>query len=165
MIRIPHRESNPKVSELKKLHLFSGLSTQRLRFLAQNLDEVQVPKGERFMTEGHGNDAFWIILDGKVELTVGHRIHEVLERGDVAGLPSMFTRRESTADAEAVTSVRALVASHAQFSTLISDAEIEIRFKAAMFDRLRDEVFQLTHGETPPKAKSNAKVRTPRVKP
>ena len=32
-----------------------------------------------------------------------------------------------------------------QFNSLVSDPEVEIRFKAAVFDRLRDEVYQLTH--------------------
>lgn len=144
MIRIPHREANPKIAELKKLPVFAGLNAAALRSVAINLDEVKVAAGEKIMVEGHGNDAFWIILAGQVELTLGGRIHEVLDRGDIFGLPSMFTRRVSTADVVAKTEVRALVASHGQFGSLVSDPEVEIRFKAAMFDRLRDEVFQLT---------------------
>jgi CRP-like cAMP-binding protein len=145
MIRIPHRAPNPKIDDLKGLVIFRGLSPALLRTLASNLDEATVPKGEKFMTEGRSNDTFFIVLDGEVELTIGKRVHEVLRRGDVLGLPSMFARLDSTADAVARTPVRALVASHRQFSSLLSYPEIEIRFKAAMFDRLRDEVYQLTH--------------------
>jgi CRP-like cAMP-binding protein len=148
MIRIPHRAVNPKVVELKLLPIFRGLSPRELRSLASNLDEVTIPKGERFITEGRSNDTFFILLDGQVELTVGARAHEVVKRGDIVGLPSMFARLESTADAVAKTEVRALVASHKQFNSLVANAEIEIRFKAAMFDRLRDEVYQLTHSPT-----------------
>jgi CRP-like cAMP-binding protein len=145
MIRIPHRTTNPKIAELKRLPIFGGLGPAPLRTLASNLDEVTIPKGEKFVTEGRSNDTFFILLDGEVELTVGRRVHEVLTGGDVIGLPSMFTRLDSTADAVAKTPVRALVASHRQFNSLVSNPEIEIRFKAAMFDRLRDEVYQLTH--------------------
>jgi CRP-like cAMP-binding protein len=148
MIRIPHRAVNPKIVELKQLPIFGGLSPSQLRSLAGNLDEVTIPKGERFITEGRSNNTFFILLDGQVELTVGRRAHEVVKRGDIIGLPSMFTRLESTADAVAKTPVRALVASHKQFNSLIANPEIEIRFKAAMFDRLRDEVYQLTHSPT-----------------
>jgi CRP-like cAMP-binding protein len=144
------REPNPKVAELKKLALFAGLSSTLLRTLTSNLDEVTIPEGERFMTEGRSNDTFVILLDGEVELTVGGRVHEVLGRGDIIGLPSMFTRLDSTADVIARTPVRALVASHKQFNTLVANPELEIRFKAAMFDRLRDEVYQLTHEKAKP---------------
>jgi CRP-like cAMP-binding protein len=145
MIRMPQRASNPKITELKQLRIFGGLTFSLLRTLASNLDEANIPKGERFMSEGRSNDTFFILLDGEVELTVGGKVHEVVNAGGVIGLPSMFTRLDSTADAVAKTPVRALVASHRQFNSLVANPEIEIRFKAAMFDRLRDEVYQLTH--------------------
>ncbi|MDQ6917851.1 MAG: cyclic nucleotide-binding domain-containing protein [Candidatus Dormibacteraeota bacterium] len=154
MIHIPHRSVNPKISELKQLEIFGGLSPALLRTLASNLDEVTIPKGEKFVTEGRSNDTFFVILEGQVELTVARRVHEVLKRGDVIGLPSMFTRLDSTADAVAKIKVRALVASHRQFNSLVSNPEIEIRFKAATFDRLRDEVYQLTH--SPARARATA---------
>jgi len=163
MIRIPRRAPNPKIAELKQLPIFGGLSPALLRTLASNLDEATIPKGEKFMTERRSNDTFMILLDGEAELTVGGRVHEVLKRGDVIGLPSMFTRLDSTADAVARTPIRALVASHRQFNSLVSNPEIEIRFKAAMFDRLRDEVYQLTHtpAKAPPKAAVKAPVKSP----
>ena len=145
MIRMPHRAVNPKIAELKRLPIFAGLRPSLLRLLASNLDEVTIPKGEKFVTEGRSNDTFFIVLDGEAELTVGGRVHEVVKPGGIIGLPSMFTRLDSTADAVAHKPVRALVASHKQFNSLVANAEIEIRFKAAMFDRLRDEVYQLTH--------------------
>jgi CRP-like cAMP-binding protein len=155
MIRIPHPATNPKIAELKQLPIFGGLGPALLRTLASNLDEVTIPKGERIMTEGHTNSTFFILLEGEVELTVGGRAHEIVKRGDVIGLPSMFTRLESTADAVARTPVRALVASHRQFNSLVANPEIEIRFKAAMFDRLRDEVYQLT--QAPAKRRTTAR--------
>ena len=154
MIRMTRREPNPKVADLKKLPLFAGLSSTILRTLSTNLDEVTIPEGERFMTEGRSNDNFVILLDGEVELIVGGRVHEVLGPGDIIGLPSMFTRLDSTADVSARKPVRALVASHKQFSSLLANRELAIRFKAAMFDRLRDEVYQLTHGQTKSAAKA-----------
>ena len=81
------------------------------------------------MTAGRANDAAWILLDGQAELTVGRKVREVLKRGDVFGLPSMFTRRDSVADVVARTPLRALVASHKQFNSLVAEPEVEIRFK------------------------------------
>jgi CRP-like cAMP-binding protein len=139
-----HRDSNPKVAELRELPVFSGLDKKQLNWMAANLDEATLKAGERFLQAGHYNDTFWIILEGEIELTVAGRVHEKLHRGDILGLPSMFTGRTSMADGVARTDVRALVASHAQFNALLADPEVEIRFKAAVFDRMRDELFQLT---------------------
>jgi CRP-like cAMP-binding protein len=157
MIRIPHRAVNPKIAELKRLPIFAGLGPSLLRLLAMNLDEVTIPKGEKFVTEGRSNDTFFIVLDGEAELTIGGHAHEAVKPGGIIGLPSMFTRLESTADAVAKKPVRALVASHKQFNSLVANPEVEIRFKAAMFDRLRDEVYQLTHRSARPKAAAKAK--------
>ena len=159
MIRMTRREPNPKVAELKKLPLFAGLSSTVLRTLTSNLDEVTIPEGERFMAEGRSNDTFVILLDGEVHMIVGGRVHETLGRGDIIGLPSMFTRLDSTASVIAKSPVRALVASHKQFNSLVANPELEIRFKAAMFDRLRDEVYQLTH-EQPQSAKANTAAKS-----
>jgi CRP-like cAMP-binding protein len=145
MIGIPRREPSGKLHELSTLEVFAGLTGKELQFVASNLDEVTVPAGQVIIREGEYNDTFWIVLEGELALTVARTAHEVVRRGGIVGLPSMFTGREANANVAAVTDVRALVASHAQFNSLIGDPEIQIRFKAAVFDRLRDELYQLTH--------------------
>ena len=145
-MKLRRKDANPKIAELKQLRIFSGLGAKQLTVLAQNLDEVTLPAGEKVMKDGRYNDTFWIILDGEAILTVGGGVHETLGRGDILGLPSMFSGLQSTADVVAGTPLRAFVASHQQFNSLVSDPEVEIRFKAALFDRLRDEVYQLTRG-------------------
>ena len=165
------RNSNPKVAELRTLPAFAGLDQRQLVEMAHNLDEAALAGGERVMSAGRYNDTFWILLEGEVELTISGRVHETLRRGDIFGLPSMFTGLTAMADAVAKGPVRALVASHAQFNGLLSDREVEIRFKAAVFDRLRDEVYQLTRkaGAKPaarPAAKPAAKAPAkPAAKP
>ena len=57
----------------------------------------------------------------------------------------MFSGKEAMGDVIARTDLRALVASHSQFNAMLADPEVAIRFKAAVFDRLRDELYQLTH--------------------
>lgn len=145
MIRFPRRNRDAKIAELRSLPVFAGLGRARLEELARNLDEAHVPAGQTLMQQGHHNDTFWIVLDGALEVTLAAKAREVVGRGGVVGLPSMFTGRESSATVVSLSDVRALVASHAQFHNFIGDSEIEIRFKAAVFDRLRDEIYQLTH--------------------
>ena len=156
-MKLHRRDSNPKITDLKKLRLFAGLGAKQLSALAQNLDEVKVDGGERLIKEGRHNDTFWILLEGEATLTVGGKVTEKVGPGDIVGLPSMFSGLEATADLVAVTAVRALVASHQQFNALVADHEVEIRFKAAIFDRLRDEVYQLTRK---PSVKAPAVKRT-----
>ena len=56
------------------------------------------------------------------------------------------------ADVVARTPLRALVASHKQFNSLVAEPEVEIRFKAAVFDRFRDEIDKLTEVSRRPRA-------------
>src|SRR5579859_106725 len=163
-MKIRRRDSNPKVAELRELKVFAGLDRRQLDALASNLDEATLRAGDRFLQAGHYNDTFWIILEGEVELTVGGRVHQNLERGDIVGLPSMFTGMTSMADGLAKSDVRALVASHAQFNALLADPEVEIRFKAGVFERMRDELFQLT-AKTPAAKKPPAKKPPAKKKP
>lgn len=149
MIRFPRRNRDAKMAELRSLPVFAGLGRTRLEELARNLDEAHVPAGQTLMQEGHHNDTFWIVLDGAIEVTLAGKAREVVGRGGVVGLPSMFTGRESSATVVSLSDLRALVASHAQFHNFIGDPEVEIRFKAAVFDRLRDEIYQLTHEPVP----------------
>jgi len=136
---------NSKAKELGSLPAFAGLSTRQLEAMASNLDEVSVAKGERAMTEGRTNDTFWVLLDGEADLTLGGKVHETAKAGDLLGVPSMFSGKEAMGDVIARTDLRALVASHSQFNAMLADPEVAIRFKAAVFDRLRDELYQLTH--------------------
>jgi CRP-like cAMP-binding protein len=152
MIGLPRREQSNKLHELSTLEVFGGLTGKQLQFVASNLDEATVPAGQTLVREGEYNDTFWIVLEGEVDLTVAGRAREVVRRGGIVGLPSMFTGREANANVVALTDIRALVASHAQFNSLIGDPEIQIRFKAAVFDRLRDELYQLTHQRPSPKS-------------
>lgn len=148
--------SNPKITELKRLPLFAGLGAKQLAALAQNLDEVRIPPGETVMKEGRHNDTFWILIDGEATLTLGANVREKVGRGDIVGLPSMFSGLEATANMVATSPLHAFVASHQQFNSLIFDPEVAIRFKAALFDRLRDEVYQLTRGVEGPAIASAA---------
>ncbi len=141
---MPVRTRDPKVLQLKELPIFASLRVKQLSMMAANLDFAVIEERQVMMTAGRHNHAFWIILKGRVELTIGGRVGEQLGPGDLFGLPSMFAGRDSTADVVALTEVEALVASHQQFNVLVADPEIAIRFKAAVFDRLRDEVYQLT---------------------
>ena len=58
------------VDELKAIPLFSGLAPADLEFVAGQMDEVSIPAGTVLITEGAGNHAFFVILEGVVDVSV-----------------------------------------------------------------------------------------------
>jgi CRP-like cAMP-binding protein len=59
------------VDQLKAIPLFSGLAHADLQFLAGQMDEVSIPAGTVLITEGTGNNVFFVILEGVVDVSVG----------------------------------------------------------------------------------------------
>jgi CRP-like cAMP-binding protein len=117
--------------------LFAGLSRDDLRFLATNLDEIDVPAGEPLIVEGRGNHVFYVIAEGEVDVTVGGQPRPPLRRGDFFGEISMLGPDPATATVTARTPLRVWVASTAQFMALKAHEGVMLRLKAAMGERLR----------------------------
>jgi CRP-like cAMP-binding protein len=57
------------VDDLRKIPLFSRLSDADLKFLAAKVDELIVPAGTALITEGMGNHAFFLLVDGEVDVS------------------------------------------------------------------------------------------------
>ena len=62
--------ANTTAKVLQRLPLFAGLSGHDREFLARYLDEVDLPAGETLIREGQSNGAFWVLVEGEVEVTV-----------------------------------------------------------------------------------------------
>ena len=60
-----------RVDELRKIPLFSRLSSVDLEFLAARMDEIEVPAGSVLITEGMGNHAFYLFAHGEVDVSWG----------------------------------------------------------------------------------------------
>src|SRR5215472_18752007 len=100
------RAANPRVRELAQLPLFQCLSQQQLALLAAHLDEVKVEAGRTLIREGCPNSAFWVLLEGEVELFIANTRHRVLPPGDVFGVSTMLDRRLALATVRTRTSIR-----------------------------------------------------------
>ena len=59
------------VDQLNAIPLFSGLAHADSQFLAGQMDEVSIPAGTVLITEGAGNNVFFVILEGVVDVSVG----------------------------------------------------------------------------------------------
>ena len=135
---IHHRD--PKVGELSRMSLFNNVPRKQLALVAANLDEVDVEAGQTLVREEHHNDAFWIIRDGLVEMSVdGRKTHE-LGPGDFFGATSMLDGKPAIATIVAKTPVKAFVASAAQFRAIEGNDAVLMRLMHFAIQRLREDL-------------------------
>jgi CRP-like cAMP-binding protein len=126
-----------RIDQLTAIPLFSGLAYADLEFLAGQMNEVSIPAGSVLITEGAGNDAFFVILEGVVDVSVGGKYRRTLGPHDFFGEISMMELDSATATVASRTPVRALVVSHAQFSAVKAQETVMLQLKAAMSQRRR----------------------------
>jgi CRP-like cAMP-binding protein len=124
-----------RVDQLKAVPLFAGLAHADLEFLAGQMDEVSIPAGTVLITEGAGNQAFFVILEGVVDVSVGGKHRRTLGPHDFFGEISMMELDPATATVRSRTPVRALVVSRARFSAVKAHASIMLELRAARHQR------------------------------
>ena len=138
--RLSGQAANPKVAELMRIPLFDNVPRRQLALMAANLDEVRVGPNEVLIEEDHHNDAFWILLEGEVEMTIGGQVHRIIEPGGFFGVTSMLDGRPAVATVRTCTPIRALVASAEQFRALEGNETIALRLMHAALERMREDL-------------------------
>ena len=111
-----------KVAMLEKVPLFSGLSRKQLGQIAQIVDEVDVPAGQRLATAGAGGHDLMVIVEGTatVRTPQGRRVR--LGPGEFFGEMSLIDGGPRSADVEADTAMRLLVVGYREFWQLLDAA-------------------------------------------
>ena len=113
-----------RIDDLRRIPLFSRLSSVDLQFLASKMDEISVPAGTALITEGMGNHAFYLLAHGEVDVFVAGTHRRSLGPNEPATAP-VVTR----------TPVRAYVMSHRQFLEVRVHDTVMLQLKSAMDDR------------------------------
>ena len=126
-----------RMDQLKAIPLFSDLAPADLQFLAGQINEVSIPAGTVLITQGAGNQAFFVILEGVVDVSVGGKYRRTLGPQDFFGEISMMELDQATATVACRTPVRAFVVSAAQFSAVKAHETVMLELKAARSQRLR----------------------------
>jgi CRP-like cAMP-binding protein len=124
------------VDDLRKIQLFSRLSDIDLQFLATKMDEIIVPASTALITEGRGNHAFFLLVDGEVDVFVGGVHRRTLGPHDFFGEISMMVLNPASATVVTRTPVRAYVMSHLQFLEVRVHQTVVLQLRSAMSDRL-----------------------------
>lgn len=145
MRRAPFGHPDGKIEELGRIRLFDSLPRRQLTLIAANLDEVDVPGGQTLIHEGHHNNAFWIVREGKAEMYVGDRKTRDIGPGDFFGATSMLDGKPAVATVKTVTPVKAFVASADQFRALEGNETIALRLMSYALERLREDLEAQLH--------------------
>jgi CRP-like cAMP-binding protein len=124
-----------RIDDLRKIPLFSRLSSVDLQFLASKMDEISIPAGTALITEGMGNHAFYLLARGEVDVFVGGTHRRSLGPNDFFGEISMMVLEPATATVVTRTPVRAYVMSHRQFLEVRVHESVMLQLKSAMGDR------------------------------
>ena len=124
-----------RADDLRKIPLFSRLSSVDLQFLATKMDEITIPAGTTLITEGMGNHAFFLLAHGEVDVFVGGIHRRTLGPNDFFGEISMMVLDPAMATVVTRTPVRAYVMSHLQFLEVRLHETVMLQLKSAMGDR------------------------------
>ncbi len=128
-----------KVQALKGAPLFEGLSRKDLVQLARVREDLEVEPGEVPCKEGQLGHEFFVIVDGKVQVTRNGKQVTTLSGGDFMGEIALVTKMPRTATVIAQTPVRFFVLTSRDFqSVLDNNPNVERKVLRALARRLAE---------------------------
>jgi CRP-like cAMP-binding protein len=172
------------IALLGRTRLFSGLAGDAMQKVAQQMRPVSYASGQQIFSRGDPGSELYLMLEGRVRLSIVSLEGRELAfthsgPGDVFGEIATLDGGARTADATAVSAVKALTLSRPQVSTLLDNSPPFARAAVELLCRkLRDGDLQLEvialhrievrlaryllsmvrqqHGDTPPRSPSIA---------
>ena len=108
-----------KVQALKGVPLFEDLSRKELIQLERICEDLEVEPGRILCKEGQTGQEFFVIVDGKVQVTRKGRRLSTLSSGDFLGEIALVTELPRTATATAETPVRLFVLTRREFHAVL----------------------------------------------
>jgi CRP/FNR family cyclic AMP-dependent transcriptional regulator len=128
-----------KVQALKGAPLFEGLSRKELVQLARVCEDLEVEPGKVLCKEGQVGHEFFVIVDGKVQVTRKGRHAAALSSGDFVGEIAVVTELPRTATVTAETPVRLFVLTGRDFrGVLDKNPNVERKVLRALARRLAE---------------------------
>jgi CRP-like cAMP-binding protein len=128
------------VTDLKRVPLFQGLTDRSLEAIAGLAHEIDFEDGQPLTTEGDAGEAFFLLLEGRVEVTRGGAPIGPLGPGDFIGEISLIDGRPRSATTMAVGPVRALEVCRPEFLELMErHPAVRHGILVALTDRIRSD--------------------------
>ena len=110
-----------KVELLSTVPLFAGLSKRQLARLASIADQLEVRQGKVLIREGALGQEFFILLDGKVEVSRKGKKLATRGKGEFYGEIALVSDVPRVATVTAVSPLRVLVIRDREFRELLED--------------------------------------------
>jgi CRP/FNR family transcriptional regulator, cyclic AMP receptor protein len=98
-----------KVNALKRAPLFQDLSRKELGHLARVSEDLEIPTGTALCKEGEIGREFFVIVEGKVEVTRGGKRVAMRGGGEFVGEIALLEQTPRTATVTAKTPLRVFV--------------------------------------------------------
>jgi len=134
-----------RIAFLKKIHLFYGLNDEDFAALAEELDEVPIPKGALIFEQDSKPDGFYLIYGGSVRIARAVERKEtqlaLLVKNDYFGEMALVANRRRSATATALTDTTLLMLPRSDFDKLYKRAphiktNLEISIRSRRLARL-----------------------------
>ena len=124
----PRLSTLSKAERIRALDLFSQASVEQLYRLATIAQEAEFAAGQTIFREDDIGDAFYLLVQGKVEHASEKRnIKEVLGPGEAVGLYSVLTREPRYATAKALEDTVAIsIGAEDLYNVLSNNMEIVV---------------------------------------
>jgi CRP-like cAMP-binding protein len=125
-------------SRLKSVSpLFAGLGKRERRELATRTDQIEVPEGKQLAREGDFAYEFFVIAEGKAEVTRGSDHVADLGPGDFFGEMGVLGQRRRGATVTAMSPMEVIVMTEQALRSLnIEEPQVARRLEEAMEERL-----------------------------
>jgi CRP-like cAMP-binding protein len=128
------------LDDLVRVPLFAGMTDRAREAVTALAVEVAFEPGDALTTEGAEDCAFYLIVDGEVEVRRGGVLVRRLEAGDFIGEISLIDGRPRTATVTAVGRVRTLVIERDGFLELMDrHSAVRLGILVALSDRIRSD--------------------------
>ncbi len=131
-------EHELEIGALKQMPFFADLSDEDLSNVIRIGSHADFEAGQAIVEEGDPGDGMYIVLEGKAQVDVGGRFHN-LEPGSFVGEMALIRRRKRSATVRAVEPVTALKISAEDFHAfLMEHPSVAIAMLVAVIDRLNE---------------------------
>jgi voltage-gated potassium channel len=131
-------EHELEVGALKQMPFFADLGDEDLGNVIRIGSHTHFEPGQSIVEEGDVGDGMYIVLQGKAQVDVGGRYHN-LEPGSFVGEMAVIRRRKRSATVKAVEPVTALRISAEDFrSFLLENPSVAVAMLEGVVDRLNE---------------------------
>lgn len=126
---------------LSGVELFADLDRRSIRLIGSITTSIDRPAGTVLIEEGRPGLEAFVVVDGEASVTVdGHEVG-VVGPGQIVGEGALLDNRPRTATVTALTPLRVLVLSRAEFNTLVDRVPaVTDRILATVRDRAAGEL-------------------------